>query len=57
MSCGCGRTRDEITAKKTAQRIEMDETKKLEKLKQLKELLDMDAITHEEFNEKKKQLI
>lgn len=57
MSCGCGKTRDEIAAKKTAQRIEMDETKNFEKLKQLKELLDMDAITQEEFNEKKKQLI
>lgn len=63
-TCACGRTKIESQNEKNKaaeekKRLQLLDSKvsNLDELKKLKELLDMKAITQEEFDEKKKQLL
>ena len=48
---------DEDIAKMNAQQNEQSAVSPVEELKKFKELLDLDIITQEEFDQKKKQLL
>ena len=63
-TCACGKTKEDTQNYETAriqQLNEMEQKNKredsLDKLKRLKELLDMGALTQEEFDSKKKELL
>lgn len=63
-TCACGRTKEDTQNFETARIQQMNEIKQktnredsLDKLKKLKELLDMGALTQEEFDLKKKELL
>lgn len=63
-TCACGRTKSEVEELNRKQAEEANKKDKMEKenlnldsLKKAKELLDMGAITQEEFEKKKKQIL
>lgn len=63
-TCSCGRTKAEVLRlqKQTQEEAQskaaqQEETENLDRLKKLKELLDIGAITNEEFEQKKRQLL
>lgn len=63
-TCACGRTKEDTQKFETDRIQQLNEIKQktnredsLDKLKKLKELLDMGALTQEEFDSKKKELL
>ena len=63
-TCACGKTKEDTQNFETARIQQLNEIKQktnkedsLDKLKKLKELLDMGALTQEEFDLKKKELL
>ena len=65
LSCSCGKSKNEpvilvetsVDTSKETIATSLDEYKKLELIKEYKSLLDADALTQEEFEKKKKQLL
>ena len=53
-TCACGRTKTDTL---NYQRINKEQMDSLDKIKKLKELLDMGALTQEEFDAKKKEFL
>ena len=57
-TCACGKTKADTLAVKSAQTQQINKQEdSLDKIKKLKELLDMGALTQEEFETKKKELL